>query len=403
MRSSDIDPDTELVVHSNDDRYGQRRPLGAGGMGEVALCHNRMTGRDVAMKVALPEHEQDPELRALFVREARVQAQLEHPAIVPVYDVGRDSSGRTFFTMRCLRGVTLEEVIESIRNGDVETERRYTRHILLAAFVRACLTIEYAHEQGIVHHDLKPSNVMFGRHGEVYVLDWGLAKVRGRDAALEDSSPSLRGTLRYMAPEQLRGGATDARSDVYSLGAILFEMLTLEPLQASTTVTGILASAVKGVEARPSIRAPHREVAPELERACVRATAVDPANRHGSARELAEAVEAYLSGDRDLALRRDLAKAHLDRAREAMRDGAGGPVDAPERRSTALREVGRALALTPDDPPALAFLVGLLTDPPKTPIAVVEQRLLLASRQSHRAILPARRCSMPCSRACSFR
>lgn len=430
------DPDAEVVFYANEERYEDKRRLGEGGMGEVRLCRDRVIGREVAKKIIHSAHTekraragQSPgalgEIHHRFIREARVQGQLEHPAIVPVYDFGLDASGDAFFTMRRVRGVTLEQILDALRTGNPTAKKVHTRHKLLAAFVRVCLAVEFAHEYGVVHRDLKPANVMLGRHGEVYVLDWGLAKVRSASRSMEstrmrsessrassaamraasmepgdDPSPSERseisgvhggqtahgsmlGTPQYMAPEQVRGEDIDARADIYALGAILFELLTLEPLQGSGTVAAIFSRTLKGVEARASVRVPGAEVAPELEQACVQATALDPAARFRRARDLADAVEAYLSGDRDLELRRGLAREHMDRAKKAAR------TDSIEERSKALNEVGRAIALSPNDPDAMALLIRFLTAPPSTYPKEVTDRIDRSSRDSQHRMLPA--------------
>ncbi len=406
------DPDADFVLYPSEQRYETRRQLGEGGMGEVQLCRDRVIGRDVAMKLMRSSALRRDDLRQRFVREARVQGQLEHPAIVPVYDVGRDEEGRAFFTMRRVRGVTLEDIVDRLRRGDLAAERVHTRHKLLAAFVRVCLAVEFGHEHGVIHRDLKPANVMLGRHGEVYVLDWGLAKVRSASKSLDprvvtpessfDAGPTsernalsgvdggetahgvVLGTPQYMAPEQIKGEDIDARADIYALGAILFEILTLEPLQGWGAAAAIFARAVRGVEARPSIRAPHRDVAPELEQACVRATSLQRTERYPRARDLADAVESYLSGDRDIELRQQLADLHLARARDASQRADASISD----RATALQEVGRALALAPNNRDALAMLVGFLTAPPRTRVPEVEKRVDFASHASQRSMLP---------------
>ncbi len=264
------DPDAEIRVLSSDERYEPGAPLGAGGMGEVRLCRDRMIGREVAVKKVLPAHAQVSESRARFAREARVQGQLEHPAIVPVYDFGVDHEGKPYFTMKRVRGVTLESVIDALRRGDEATSRTYTLHKLLGAFVHVCLAIDFAHEHGVLHRDLKPSNVMLGGYGEVYVLDWGLAKVRSATSDLEPDSKqaplpsvdaygstptevgSVLGTPGYMAPEQIRGAPADERTDVYALGSILFEILTHERLHGDGSVEVMTQRALDGIDARPS-------------------------------------------------------------------------------------------------------------------------------------------------------
>jgi serine/threonine-protein kinase len=192
-----------------------------------------------------------------------------------------------------------------------------------------------------------------------------------------------------MAPEQLRGelDAVDARTDVYALGAILFEILTLEPLHGPGPVASMMKRALEGVEARPSRRTPSRDVPPELDAICATACARNKADRFASARALADAVEAYLSGDRDLALRKDLSKAHLTRAMEAATRALVPGASSDERRD-ALREVGRAIVLRPEDHEAHALFVRILSEPPKDPPPEVLEAIELSARRSQRRILP---------------
>ncbi len=230
-------------------RYELRTKLGEGGMGEVLLCKDVRIGREVALKVIRAEHGSRPDLRKRFLREVRVQGQLEHPSIVPVYDLGRDPEHKAYFTMKRVRGQTLEQILSALRRGEPEAERQHTRYKLLSAFATACLAVHFAHTRGVLHRDLKPGNVMLGDFGEVYVLDWGLAKVIHADGtrspddsastALPAATPSpanaapaggappltgtgvLMGTPGYMAPEQIRGefGELGPRVDIYALGS----------------------------------------------------------------------------------------------------------------------------------------------------------------------------------------
>jgi serine/threonine-protein kinase len=388
---------------SFDSRYEIRAKIGEGGMGEVHLCDDRRIGREIAMKVVRAARSKRRDLRQRFVREARVQGQLEHPSIVPVYDLGRDPNGASYFTMKRVRGMTLEQVLDGLRLDDAEIARRYTRHKLLTAFGNVCLAVEFAHARGVLHRDLKPDNIMLGDFGEVYVLDWGLAKVLAEDelptardqpravtsstpavppfesvekltersspgAPVETAHGAVMGTPGYMAPEQIHGATTvlDARTDVYALGAILFEILTLEPLHGRGTVSQVLEATLLGAEARPSVRAPMKaDVAPELEAICVRATASDPKDRYAGAREIYEALEAFLSGDRDVERRRELAMGHAAAAAEATeRALVESDASAGERRR-AMREVSRAIALDPANADAMKTLVRLLTEVPK--------------------------------------
>jgi serine/threonine protein kinase len=409
------DPDAEVAAVPAAQRYEIRSSLGEGGMGEVRLCRDRVIGRDVALKVVLRARASHGDFRARFVREARVQGQLEHPAIVPVYDFGVDEAGQPFFTMKRVRGVTLERAIEGLRRGDEAMARLYTKHKLLAAFVQVCLAVDFAHERGVIHRDLKPANVMLGGHGEVYVLDWGVAKVRSASRTLDPKVPAqaerqdvsrasqadvddgtksaptaagaMLGTPGYMPPEQIRGDEVDARSDVYTLGAILFELLTYEVLHTGASIPAMMKRTLEGVDARASSRAPQRDVAPELEAICVRACALDPRERPRSARELADAIEAYLSGDRDLALRKTLAKVHLARARDAAAR-ARVPSAPSTERTDALRELGRAVALDPQDDATLELLVAMLTEVPKEPPPEVREAVEAARAASAFRIMP---------------
>ena len=352
-----------------DQRYEARSVLGEGGMGEVRLTRDRLIGRDVALKVMRPGVAVHQDLRERFVREARVQGQLEHPAIVPVYDLGVDPDGNVFFTMKRVRGKTLDAVIDALASGDPEAARRYSRRKLLTAFSSVCLAVDFAHAHGVLHRDLKPGNIILGDFGEVYVLDWGLAKLAGSaedvgitpiELAADGAAPTLVGALvgtpGYMAPEQARGDVerVDVFADVYALGAILFEILALEPLHPLASTEAAIVSTLRGVDARPSART-LGEYPPELEAICVRATASDPLARFGGARELSNAIERFLDGDRNLALRRDLAASHVAAAQAALAAGA---------RTDALREVGSALALDPRNAEALGTMARLLSEVP---------------------------------------
>jgi serine/threonine-protein kinase len=355
---------TESGIHldavSAAERYRFRAVLGEGGMGEVRLCADRRVSRSVAMKVMKENRAADPEARTLFLREVHAQARLEHPAIVPVHDVGADANGALFFTMRPVRGLTLEEIVTALRRQDATATREYSRHKLLSAFANACLAVEYAHTEGTLHCDLKPANIMLGPFGEVYVLDWGLARREG----LEACSSEVSGTPGYMAPEHIRGEPYAAPADVYGLGAILFELLTLEPLHDEKTPLARCRQTLLGADARPSVRAPDREVPPELEAICVRATSLHAEDRYASVRELYDDLELYMAGDRDLLARRAMSRELAARA-ESDAERAFGEADGTEARSLAMGAVGRALALDPHNADALHTLVRLMTTPPR--------------------------------------
>ena len=343
------------------DRYVEGRLLGAGGMGEVVLATDRQLGREVAIKRM--RMAATPEAMSRFVREAKIQGRLDHPAIVPVHELANDADGQPFFVMKRLAGATL-----------AEGRARFTRQKLLRAFADVCFAIEFAHSRGIVHRDLKPANIMLGDFGEVYVLDWGIARVldeaddvapRSGDADLRSSSTNLGaiiGTPGYIAPEVLAGAPVDRLTDVYALGCILYELLADSPLVPRDHP--VLVPAI--VDARPSLRV--RDVPPELDEICVAATG-EHATRP-TARAVAERIERFLDGDRDLALRTTLAASHLAAARRALDAG-----DDEAERAIAMREAGRAIALDPTSGDAADLVGRLMLEPPRAIPREVEERL----------------------------
>jgi hypothetical protein len=334
--------------------YAMGEVIGRGGIGEVVLAHDLRVGRDVAIKRLRTPHPSEDQA-ARFLREARIQARLEHPAIPPVHELGVDDQGRPFFTMKRLAGVTLSDLLQ---NPSPNRQR------LLRAFADVCLAIEFAHSRGVVHRDLKPSNIMLGDFGDVYVLDWGLARVVGEAvaelvtgdiASIELEPAQLLGTPGYMAPEQLQRAAEAGRpADVYSLGAILFEILAGESVHPRGQA-GLQSTLSNDAITAPGKRKPDRAIAPELDALCTAMLAQDPAARP-TARRVAERVEAYLDGDRDVARRRTMAVDLVWSARAAFNEG---------RRTEAMSASGRALALDPESGEAAELVTGLMLSPPE--------------------------------------
>jgi len=334
--------------------------IGRGGMGEVVVAQDQRIGREVAVKrirAQTPTHDAVER----FLREARIQARLDHPAIVPVYELGTDAAGLPYFTMKRLTGVTLGKRLAD--KAPIQP--------LLNAFVAVCNAIQLAHTRGVVHRDLKPSNIMLGDFGEVYVLDWGVARViadRSRSThpmqaiadhdAIEDGTTAgaILGTPGYMPPEQIKGSEVGPSADVYALGAILFEILAGEPLHPRGEAA--LGTTLTHPQEAPAKRAADRTIPPELDGVCFDALA-EAADARPTARELATRIQAYLDGDRDVEQRRQLAAQQLESAREAF---AAGGIDA---HATAMRRAGRALALDPENEDAAALVGKLMLEPPK--------------------------------------
>ncbi|HEY5934001.1 MAG TPA: serine/threonine-protein kinase [Kofleriaceae bacterium] len=355
--------------------------LGKGGMGEVVLAEDLRLGRSVAIK-RMRQASPNDEAVQRFLREATIQARLDHPAIVPVHEVGRDAEGRPFFTMKRLAGTTLHDVMV---RGDATLQR------LLRAVVEVCQAIDLAHARKIVHRDLKPANIMLGDYGEVYVLDWGVARVLdghddrpGRDIpSLGDDTLTgeLLGTPGYMAPEQVLVNDVRTPADIYALGAILFEILAGETLHPRGQAA--LVTTISPLEASPAKRCPARAIPPELDALCVAALARSPEARP-TARELGDRIQLYLDGDRDLDRRRVLAAELVAEGRAALAAGKPGE---------AVRLGGRALALDPASDPAGELVMSLVLSPPDEAPPEVIQLLAIEEKaarrdRSKRAIAP---------------
>jgi serine/threonine-protein kinase len=357
--------------------------IGRGGMGEVLLARDRTFGREVALK-RMRADKPSPELVERFLREAKIQARLDHPAIAPVHQLGYDSDGLPYFTMKRVGGSTLAALLEA------KTEKPQR---LLRALVEVCHAVGLAHSRRIVHRDLKPSNIMLGDYGEVYVLDWGVARVltgqRAPTSPASEDVPSLDGVTKagallgtpgYMAPEQVRSEPVGPAADVYALGSMLFEILAGEPLHPRNDA---IASTLTNENRSPAKRNSSRAVPPELDAICTAALASSPDERP-SAEVLATTIQNYLDGDRDVERRRSLANELANAARSALDSGDS---------EKAMRTAGRALAIDPTSREASTIVSTLvLAEPTHVPpeverqLEVEEQRLMRA--RSRRAVLP---------------
>jgi len=276
----------------NNMRYMYFKKIAMGGKCLIQSCKDLHLGRIVCYKTLRSEFADDPVEQRLFLREARVTAMLQHPNTAPVYEVGFDSRGKYYFTMKLVAGVTLNEVLEGLRNGDSATEAAWDLQRLIDVVIQVGQVLSYAHTHGVFHCDVKPENVVIGEYGEVLLLDWGLAEVavRPETKAAEqlpesDESNSLsskeshQGTPLYMSPEQFAGTEIDHRTDIYSLGAILFEVLTLQQLAWGETVDEMLRNMASNPPPTPSRVAPDRESPTALETLYLRCVQRDPQHR----------------------------------------------------------------------------------------------------------------------------
>ena len=320
-------------------RYAIGATIATGGMGAVLQARDVHIRRIVAMKIMRSEMQFSPENLLRFIDEARLTGQLEHPNIVPMYELGVDDQGRVFYTMKYVKGVTLDEVLKQLRAGEARTLDRYPLAHLLNIFQKICDAMAFAHSKHVVHRDLKPENIMIGGYGEVLVMDWGLAKIHGTRPHLE-AKPTVSDTSRhghagsvfhtldgvvvgtppYIAPEQARGeiDKLDTRTDVYGLGAVLYEILTLRPPIACTTIEEVLKKTVEGRIDPPVIYNAQREkkgaakndggkqialrhcpggkVPDALSAVTMKALRLNPAERYQTVEDLQRDIESFQGG-----------------------------------------------------------------------------------------------------------
>ena len=265
-------------------------------VGRVLEARDPELRRRVAVKVVIDPHSVTDVQLARFLAEAQVTAQLEHPNIVPVHDVGVSAEGRIFFVMKKVEGRTLETILNLLAAEHEATMAEWSQHRLLSLFVQVCNAVAYAHERGVLHRDIKPANIMIGAFGEVLLLDWGIAltlpeggewPVPGGDEKLD-----IIGTPAYMAPEMVSGGPITTRTDVYLAGALLHEVLTARPPHSGQVFLELLESILSD----PPVKREYPGGTPaELRAICERALSPRPVDRYRSVQGLREAISRFLT------------------------------------------------------------------------------------------------------------
>lgn len=299
--ADDTDAELSRYQTAGYGRYKDFAPFAKGGSAVLQTCRDATLGRTVVMKTLHTHLANNEEQQARFLREARVTAQLQHPGTVPVYDLGRDIEGRLYFTMKKLRGETLREIFDKQIAGDKKALLQYNLERMLGMLIQTCNALAYAHAHGVVHRDVKPENIHIGSWGEVMLLDWGIAKVwneeddvRQRHEVLTDVN-QRPGTPLYMAPEQVRGGGDDIdqRTDVYSVGVVLYETLTLaEPLRGEK-VSETFDKIVNEKPIPPEEAASGRRVPPYLSDLCMKALEKQREDRIQSMPDFIQALRDY--------------------------------------------------------------------------------------------------------------
>ena len=293
-------------------RYVDLGEIGEGGMGTVRRVRDRGLMREIALKRLDPQFEAEEDRVLRFLEEAQITGQLDHPNIVPIHELGRDEHDAYYFSMKLVEGKNLEEVIEEAGAERLSPERLVE---YLEILVKVCEAVGFAHSRGVIHRDLKPANIMVGEFGQVYVMDWGVARLLGRPPGAADDAPAVSvtrqvdtweldapgaviGTPSYMAPEQVSGEhhETDQRTDVFALGGTLYHVLTGRPPYVGRNYYNLLVQALNCEPEPPEKVVTDGLVPPGLARIAMKAMSQDPADRYPSVGAMQKELERFLRG-----------------------------------------------------------------------------------------------------------
>jgi serine/threonine-protein kinase len=306
------------------DRYELGEILGFGGMSEVHLARDQRLHRDVAVKVLRADLARDPSFYLRFRREAQNAAALNHPAIVAVYDTGEAETPNgplPYIVMEYVDGVTLRDIVHT--EGPMPAKRA------LEVIADACQALNFSHQHGIIHRDVKPANIMISKAGAVKVMDFGIARALA-DANSVTQTAAVIGTAQYLSPEQARGEKVDARSDVYSLGCVLYEILTGEPPFVGDSPVAVAYQHVREDPVPPSQR--HDDISPELDAVVLKSLAKNPDNRYQTAAEMRADLVRVHSGEAP-----EAPKVFTDAERSSLMSASP-----PDHRTEPIGQVGRA-------------------------------------------------------------
>lgn len=301
--------DSSQLISLGEERYILGNEIARGGMGKILLTKDINLRRSIVTKILLNKNSKIATLR--FIEEAQITGQLEHPNIPPVYDLGLTKENNLFFTMKQIKGNTLQQIINKLKENDPPTIHQYTLNTFVSIFIKICNALSYAHNKNVIHRDIKPENIMIGEYGEVLLMDWGLAKIKGTKEEFEELDAekvttirsedlttntmegTTAGTPAFMSPEQATGHVErlDHRSDIYSLGATLFNTLSLERPVKGKNTQEILQNAADG-----KIQELDENIPPELKAITFKAMAFEQKNRYQSAKEMENDLNNYVLG-----------------------------------------------------------------------------------------------------------
>lgn len=307
---------SETLTLKADNKYRYPRKIGSGGMKEILKVRDRDTARDLAMAILSPDAQIQGACLARFVYEARITANLEHPNIVPIHDIGVDKAGQPYFTMKMIEGESLAHILINIAKNKAGYREEYNLPHLLTIFANVCHAIDFAHSKGIIHLDLKPENIQIGSYGEVLVLDWGLAKLVDEEDTEEALTPKsikelnietknglektidgeIKGTPGFMAPEQAAGDNSkkNKTTDIFSLGALLYSILTLKKPIKGVELNEVIDKTIRGEIIPPSKRSPELNIPAPLAAITMKAMALKQEERYQSVKDLLKDIDKYI-------------------------------------------------------------------------------------------------------------
>lgn len=309
------EPNAEIQFHIGN--YQVIGSIGKGGMGEVLLAYDLICGRRIALKRIRSDLNEMKQIQNRFLKEARITSQLTHPAIIPIYSIHQDPK-ITYYTMPYVEGETLKQLLRRTRQQEKKGEKQ--DHIgssipaLIRIFIAICQAVGYAHSKNVLHRDLKPENIIIGKYGEVLILDWGLAKIFEKDEIKfseesQEFNPSIShhltklgkvvGTISYMAPERALGQSATVQTDIYSLGVILYQMLTLQLPFRRNSLKEFRAHMEHEVLIDPTEKAPYRDVPKILVTIVTKCLETDLEKRYSSVDLLIRDLENYIEGRTD--------------------------------------------------------------------------------------------------------
>lgn len=296
--------------------------IGKGGMGEVFLAYDPICGRRIAIKRIRPDLIGHKQMHRRFLREARITSQLTHPAIIPIYSIQIEKE-LAYYTMPFIEGKTLKDLLDTalqVEKQGVKSDQQSAIPSLIRIFLSICHAIAYAHSRGVIHRDIKPNNIIVGRYGEVLILDWGLAKLTKQadngeaasslnaeerafpidetkeEAKEETKVGKIVGTVAYLAPERAFGQEANFQSEIYSLGVILYQILTLHHPFHRRNLSEFRKNADKEEVIDPSVVAPYRDVPPMLSHITLKCLKRSLEERYQTVEQLSRAIESYLEG-----------------------------------------------------------------------------------------------------------